>query len=357
MQADNRKEKAEVQRVMWSPYPDHQLTLWAMAPHTSLPSSHLDGPSTVRSRQRRQLQGWQISRNFSSTSAKGRTTEILATHRLNFGNQSITRLCIPRASLEFLTALVELRMPQNKLKQLPHSLFELRGLEILNLENNALDEKCADDRWWPLLERLRVLFLAGNRFTQLPPSLGRMPHLFYVDVSDNHKLASLPAELVRAPSVGTLAASRCSLELAALLSPAQSLPFEDRVPANMPWSSPVRVPPLVALCLRTIGRASKQTTESRQTTEPSPARYDAISCTRLMDACAEVRRRPDDFVVLDRMLDTLRDMDGLCACSVCSEPVILGSFSFVRMEAGRELPVAWRCCSATCRDSCLEATV
>ncbi|KAJ2534374.1 hypothetical protein GGH20_000041 [Coemansia sp. RSA 1937] len=351
-------EKAEVQRVMWSPYPDHQLTLWAMAPQTPLLSSHLDGPATVRSRQRRQLQGWQISRNFSSTRAKGRTTEILATHRLNFGNQSITRLCIPRASLEFLTALVELRMPQNKLKQLPHSLFELKGLEILNLENNALNEQCADDRWWPLLERLRVLFLAGNRFEQLPPSLGRMPHLFYVDVSDNHKLTALPAELVRAPSVGTLAASRCSLDLANMLGPAQSLPFEDRVPANMPWSSPVRVPPLVALCLRTIGRASKQTTDFKQTTdsnqstESCPERYDAISCTHLMDACDEVRRRPDDFVVLDRMLDTLRDMDGLCACSVCGEPVILGSFSFVRMEPGWELPVVWRCCSATCRDSC-----
>ncbi|KAJ2340150.1 hypothetical protein GGF43_006479, partial [Coemansia sp. RSA 2618] len=346
--ADNRREKAEVQRVMWSPYPDHQLTLWAMPPHTPTPPpTHLDGPATARARQRRQLQGWQISRNFAGTAAKGRTTEILATHRLNFGNQSITRLCVPRASLEFLGALVELRMPQNKLTQLPHALFLLRGLEILNLENNALDERCAHDRWWPMLARLRVLFLAGNRFAQLPPSLGRMPHLFYIDVSDNRRLSSLPAELVSAPSVGTLAASRCSLELASLLASASTLLFEDRVAVDMPWAKAGRVPPLAALCLRTIGRAVMQEAED------APKRHDVHACARLVEACEEARRRPDDYPVLDLVLEALGDMDGLCECSVCGELVVLSSFSFVRMQTGWELPVAWRCCSAACRDKCL----
>ncbi|KAJ2388963.1 hypothetical protein H4S02_002603 [Coemansia sp. RSA 2611] len=346
MQADNRAEQAEVQRVMWSPYPDHALTLWATAPRPGPPPTHLDAPATARAKQRRQLATWQISRNFSGTRARGRTTEILATHRLNFGNQSILALHIPPPSLPLLHALTELRMPQNKLTKLPPALFALAGLEILNLESNCLDERCAEDRMWPRLGRLRVLFLGGNRFTQLPPSLGRIPHLFYVGVADNPRLASLPVELTRAPSVGTLAASRCSQELAVRLATTQSLPFEDRVAVDMPWAAPVRVPPLAALCVRAIGRAMAQLHED------GPLHYDAHTCARLMDGCEQVRRCPDKYPVLDRLLAALGDTEGLCACSACGEPVLLGSFSFVRAESGRCLPVAYRCCSAACRDAC-----
>ncbi|KAJ2849808.1 hypothetical protein IWW36_002361 [Coemansia brasiliensis] len=346
MQADNRGEKAEVQRVMWSPYPDHQLTLWATAPQPA-PLSHLDSPSLMQSKQRRQLQSWQISRRFSNSNTKGRTTEILASHRLNFGNQSIHSLKIPRSALPFLSTLVELRMPQNKLRTLPPALFDLQGLEILNLENNCLEEQCAEDAWWRKLTRLRVLFLAGNQFTQLPPSLGRMPRLFYIDVSDNPQLSSLPAELVQAPSVGTLAASRCSMALASMLEPGKTMLFEDRLAPQMPWPKLSRVPPLTALCLRAIGRAMAQLYEGGH------VYYDSDLCERLMAACDLVRRCPEQYQVLDLLLGALGDTESLSACSVCGEAVLVSAFSFVRLEEGWELPIAWRCCSAKCRDLCV----
>ncbi|KAJ1739586.1 hypothetical protein LPJ78_004883 [Coemansia sp. RSA 989] len=341
MQADNRGEKAEVQRVMWSPYPDHQLTIWATAPQPA-PLSHLDSPASMRSKQRRQLQSWQISRSFAS--AKGRTTEILASHRLNFGNQCIQSLNIPRSALPFLNTLVELRMPRNKLHTLPCTLFDLQGLEILNLENNCLDEHCAEDAWWRKLTRLRVLFLADNRFTQLPPSLGRMPRLFYIDVSDNSQLSSLPAELVQSPSVGTLAASRCSMALASMMEPGKSIPFIDRL---APHIKPAHVPPLAALCLRAVGRAMAQTYEEGH------VYYESDLCERLIAACEMVKRYPEQYQVLDLLLDALGDTKSQSACSVCGGVVLMSAFSFVRQEEGWELPVAWRCCSAKCRDLCV----
>ncbi|KAJ2230127.1 hypothetical protein IWW45_005909, partial [Coemansia sp. RSA 485] len=240
MQANSIVEREELHKSMWSPYPEHSLTLWALPPLTHLePPSHLDTRSQLQSKQRR-MQRWQISRDFKHTSSptsmttssgRGKTTEILATHRLNFGNQSITKLNIPVSSISYLTNLVEIRMPQNKLRNLPESLFMLTQLEILNLENNCLDESCALERWWLNLVHLRVLFLADNLFGSLPGSLGRMAKLFYLDVSDNRRLRYLPAEILSSASIGTLTAYRCSTEL---LDQLASTRDQFVVPRNLP---------------------------------------------------------------------------------------------------------------------------
>ncbi|KAJ2801944.1 Ras suppressor protein 1 [Coemansia guatemalensis] len=354
MQADSRVEKDELQRVMWSPYPDHHLTLWAMPlpPAAAADPSHTDTRREHRARLRR-LQYWQISRNFNPGSgARGRTTEILASHRLNFGNQSITRLSIPGSSVPHLESLVELRMPQNRLSSLPKALFMLPGLEILNLENNRLDERAMHDAWWPGLVRLRVLFLAGNCFAQLPPSLGRMPRLFYLDVSDNPRLTCLPAELLLSQSIATLAADRCSMELAHSLelSSKDTLPFADVTP-DAP--SHVPVPPLTALCVRTLYLAAALARD--QLPSKTAVRIgDLPTCHRLLAAYEEVRQAPDNYRMLSLPLKPLDTADDRSLCTICECPLFHSSFAFVRAEPVCELPVAWRCCSARCRDRALQ---
>ncbi|KAJ2083559.1 hypothetical protein H4R24_000722 [Coemansia sp. RSA 988] len=354
MQADSRIEKDELQRVMWSPYPDHHLTLWAMPlspAATTADPSHTDTHRERRTRLRR-LQYWQISRNFSPGSgARGRTTEILASHRLNFGNQSISRLTIPVSSVPHLESLVELRMPQNHLSSLPKALFMLPGLEILNLENNRLDERAMHDAQWPSLVRLRVLFLAGNCFAQLPPSLGRMPRLFYLDVSDNPRLACLPAELLLSQSIATLAADRCSMVLSHRLelSSDNTLPFADVVPDAPPH---VPIPPLSALCVRALYLAGALARD--QLPSKTAARIgDLAMCRRLLAAYEEVRRAPDNYRMLSLPLKSLDSVDDRSLCTTCECPLFHSSFAFVRAESVCELPVAWRCCSARCRDRAL----
>ncbi|PIA17961.1 L domain-like protein [Coemansia reversa NRRL 1564] len=355
MQADSRVEKDELQRVMWSPYPEHHLTLWAMpSPPVAAATdpSHTDTRREHRARLRR-LQYWQISRNFNPGSgARGRTTEILASHRLNFGNQSITCLSIPSSSVSHLESLVELRMPQNRLSSLPRALFMLPGLEILNLENNRLDEHAMHDAWWPGLSRLRVLFLAGNCFAQLPPSLGRMPRLFYLDVSDNSRLTCLPAELLLSSSIATLAADRCSTALARRLelSSTDNLPFTNVVPDAPPY---VPVPPLAALCVRALYLSAALARD--QLPSETAARIGDLSiCRRLLAACEEVRRVPDTYRMLSLPLKPLDAADDCAICTICECPLFYSSFAFVRAEPVCELPVAWRCCSARCRDRALQ---
>ncbi|KAJ1668749.1 hypothetical protein IW140_000182 [Coemansia sp. RSA 1813] len=387
MQANTKTEKAEIRRVMWSPYPDHYLTLWAMPleseAHMYSPSKKysqvrtVSKSSDVTSRQRR-IQWWQVSRDFKldddnmesrqvpnkrkGAGTRGKTTEVLASHRLNFGNQSIRRLSIPVSSVPLLSGLVELRMPQNKLTRLPESLFMLTQLEILNLENNNLDERNMPDHLWRRLVNLRVLFLAGNRFRQLPPSLGRMPRLFYLDVCDNHRLTHLPVELLASPSIGTLAANRCSAELAEHIdlvcgsgmdstgdrggaSPIRYIPLLEMAPGSI--ASQMRVPPLAGMCVRqihlAIGRNGSKSDEEKN---------------RLVTgACERIRRNPSDYIVSSILLGALDSIETLALCSVCDEPVFYPSFSIARQVETLELPVSWHCCSAKCRDKAATMSV
>ncbi|KAJ2761867.1 hypothetical protein H4S06_000979 [Coemansia sp. BCRC 34490] len=389
MQANTRTERAEVRREMWSPYPDHSLTLWAMPPEHGASGTYggsgTISPAKMKKKQaraagragettskQRRLQWWQVSRDFKvdeqekraggrsrgdgtagASGARGKTTEVLASHRLNFGNQSIRQLAIPVSSVPLLGGLVELRMPQNKLTRLPASLFMLAQLEILNLENNLLDESHMADHPWRRLASLRVLFLAGNRFRQLPPSLGRMPRLFYLDVCDNHRLRHLPVELLASPSLGTLAANRCSAELADridMLSEAEAAPSSSPrcVPLlEMAPGSPAsdsahpRVPSLAAICVRQIHLAIGRSGDGGEGN--TVARMVAAACDR-------IRRNPDDYAVSRVLLEALDAVESLALCSVCNAPVFFPAFTVARLVEGVELPVSWHCCSAACRD-------
>ncbi|ORX70268.1 L domain-like protein [Linderina pennispora] len=212
MQADNRAEKREVQRHMWSPYPEHFLTLWAMAPSSDPPPTHLDSIRQQREKKNKRQQHWQLTRDFTkSDSARGKTTSLPAMHRLNLANQSICRLTIPRTAIQYMDYLVELRMPQNNLRELPAALFDLPCLETLNLENNCLENL---GHLWPKLKNLRVLFLAGNFIRALPKELGQMERLFFLDVSDNSGLGFLPGDLLDAPALHRLIVDKCSFEMA-----------------------------------------------------------------------------------------------------------------------------------------------
>ncbi|KAJ1732276.1 leucine-rich repeats and IQ motif containing protein 4 [Coemansia biformis] len=353
------------QPAAWSPYPDHSLTLWAVAPNTKeVPLSHLDADLAPRHKKR--LQWWQISRNFNTAGAnKGRTTDVLATHKLNFGNQSICKLFIPLSAIDHLDGLVELRMPQNKLRTLPPALFRLSGLEILNLERNQLDEYCAPERQWQGLKHLRVLFLAGNRFRQLPPSIGRMQRLFYLDASDNPHMDCLPVELLTSPTIATLTVKRCSPVLAQALQLARArapvgdikdrpvLPFADPI-ADGPGARHVRVPPLAAMCAQRLARAASIPPEMGLVSQ-SP---EVTSWRHLRAACEELRQHPEDHHPLPDLMRRASDAEaGQCLCSVCERLVYYSSFSFLELADGCELPVAWRCCSARCRSVALASGV
>ncbi|KAJ2504894.1 hypothetical protein GGI11_007194 [Coemansia sp. RSA 2049] len=394
MQANTRTERAEVRREMWSPYPDHNLTLWAMPPEHGAAGTYggsgtispakmkkkqaraADRAGETTSKQRR-LQWWQVSRDFKvdeqekraggrskrddtmgASGARGKTTEVLASHRLNFGNQSIRRLSIPVSSVPLLGGLVELRMPQNKLTRLPASLFMLTQLEILNLENNLLDESHMADHPWRRLASLRVLFLAGNRFRQLPPSLGRMPRLFYLDVCDNHRLRHLPVELLASPSLGTLAANRCSAALAdridllceAEAAPSSSsssprcIPLLEMAPGSpASRSAHPRVPSLAAICVRQIHLAISSSRSGDNGEGKMMSRMVAAACDR-------IRRNPDNYVVSRVLLEALDAVETLALCSVCNAPVFFPAFTVARLVESVELPVSWHCCSAACRD-------
>ncbi|KAI8321757.1 hypothetical protein GQ54DRAFT_172038 [Martensiomyces pterosporus] len=409
MQADNRAEKQEVQRVMWSPYPDHYLTLWALPPppaaaEDSSRPTHLDTRHIWTEKQKRRHQWWQISRDFKLTTAtaspssssesssrsgsederrdaeknRGKTTEILATHRLNFGNQSIRRLTIPSTSVQYLGSLVELRMPQNKLTSLPRSLFKLQQLEILNVENNLLDEEGVPDHLWRGMVHLRVLFLAGNLFRRLPPSLGHVPRLFYLDVSDNPRLGHLPVELLMAPAIGTLAANRCSSGImdrlcqenglmdagVELAEPLPSfLPLVDTLPLSQHGRS-VRVPALADICIRQIHTAISPFTDENGSQAAASTSGRAAEKQRhdgggrhLFAACEEMRRNPGDYVVSGVLLKPLDSAGDLCACSVCGEPVFYPSFGIVKAVDHWALPFSWQCCSAKCRDTAADMVV
>ncbi|KAJ1962675.1 hypothetical protein GGI12_002506 [Dipsacomyces acuminosporus] len=386
---------------MWSPYPDHNLTLWALPPPPPGDSgsklTHLDSRQTWAEKQKRRHQWWQLSRDFKlaadtnhkgkgldytekdeSAKSRGKTTEILATHRLNFGNQSIRRLSIPRSSIQYLTGLVELRMPQNKLTSLPRSLFALQQLEILNLENNLLDENGVPDHLWRDMAHLRVLFLAGNMFTRLPPSLGKAPRLFYLDVSDNHLLGHLPVELLASSSIGTLAANRCSNEIMNRLD--ESSRSENMcagTPGCLPLVSALRVdkdvgyslvPSLAGSCIRRIHNAiepfanEERGADSNQeeAAAEAPAIVDPheLSVGRgLFEACQEIRNSPSEYIVSDILLKALDSADELYACSVCSSPVFYPSFGIVKAVDHWTLPFSWQCCSAACRDKAIETAI
>ncbi|KAJ1891300.1 hypothetical protein LPJ66_007003, partial [Kickxella alabastrina] len=134
-------------------------------------------------------------------------SEVPATHRLSFGHQSICHLVIPLASVVHMQNLVEIRLPHNKLKTVPLSLFKLTQLEVLNLESNLLED-AGEDRLWRGMVRLRVLFLGSNLLDEVPSAVGRLPRLFYLDVSDNPRLGCLPVEMLGSESSGAGAGLR-----------------------------------------------------------------------------------------------------------------------------------------------------
>ncbi|KAJ2433879.1 hypothetical protein GGF42_009315 [Coemansia sp. RSA 2424] len=283
----------------------------------------------MRQTNHRHQQFWSISRDYrlGDPPAKGttkqdcKTSEVLASHRLSFGNQSIRQLTIPTSSIRYLTNLVELRIPQNKLTHLPHSLFLMTQLEILNLESNRLDEHSFSDHWWRDMVNLRVAFLAGNRFRCLPPSLGRLPKLFYADVSDNPRLTYLPAELLFAPAIGTLAANRCSTAIAQQFTgDTPSTPSEDS---------------------QTLGQED----------------MDGNSAYQLFAACEEIRRNPTDFAVTSILLPALDSAPNRYMCTICDEPVFCSELAIVKMVERWDMPFAWQCCSAQCQHKAIAATV
>ncbi|KAJ2747731.1 hypothetical protein GGI20_000201 [Coemansia sp. BCRC 34301] len=363
------------QRIIWSPYPDHYLTIWAASPATvspghlsdTKPPTHLDSHRRLRQTSDRHQQFWSISRDYrlgdpaKDSKHRCKTSEVLASHRLSLGNQSIRQLVIPTSSIRYLANLVELRIPQNKLTCLPHSLFLMTQLEILNLESNQLDEYSTKDEWWRGMANLRVLFLAGNKFRHLPPSLGRMPKLFYVDVSDNPRLAYLPAELLFAPSIGTLAANRCSAAISQRFAAGDTtapkfLPLPECHPGSLAKSNRwTRIPSLSSLCIQRIYAA---TTPFMVEDSQAPTQaLDRGSVCDLLAACEEIRRNPAEFAVSSVLFPALDSAPKLYMCTVCDEPVFCPELAIVKMVDRWGIPFAWQCCSPKCQDRAVLATV
>ena len=124
---------------------------------------------------------------------------------------------LPLFSLQSFTALRALRFPGNYLMaNIPSAIFDIKTLEIIDLEYNQLDGALLPDNLeMPLLKnlslsnnklggllpttwatpKLQVISLSSNRFTgSLPSSLSTVANLVLLDLSKNYLSGSLPTE-------------------------------------------------------------------------------------------------------------------------------------------------------------------
>ena len=77
---------------------------------------------------------------------------------------------------------------REKLTRVPHEVFELTHLRVLNLSHNKLSS-LPDD--FTSLSNLKHLYLSGNKLSKIPDSFGNLSNLKTLDLSGN-RLSSLP---------------------------------------------------------------------------------------------------------------------------------------------------------------------
>ncbi|KAG0329585.1 hypothetical protein BG000_012034 [Podila horticola] len=106
----------------------------------------------------------------------------------------ISSLIITSSSLHRLSHLVSLRLQGNRLTDLPHQIFRLPSLRELDVSQNLLTQ--ISGLVGMLAPTLEELFLQSNRLECLPQQLGLLKQLRLLDIADN-RLGCIPVEVQR----------------------------------------------------------------------------------------------------------------------------------------------------------------
>ncbi|KAF9189763.1 hypothetical protein BGZ51_009305 [Haplosporangium sp. Z 767] len=106
----------------------------------------------------------------------------------------ISSLIIATSSIPYLSHLVSLRLQGNRLTELPQQIFRLPSLRELDVSQNYLTEIVG--LIGMLAPTLEELFLQSNRLQSLPQQLGRLKRLRLLDIADN-QLGCIPVEVQR----------------------------------------------------------------------------------------------------------------------------------------------------------------
>lgn len=116
---------------------------------------------------------------------------------IDLENNQITT--IP-ASFGNLTKLEELFLPGNQLQILPASLTTLQSMKVLGMANNNFKEFPAV---LLTLSKLQAIDLAGNQISVLPPAIGTLKKLESLYLQDN-QLTTLPEGIFQLPKLKVL---------------------------------------------------------------------------------------------------------------------------------------------------------
>ena len=130
----------------------------------------------------------------------------------------------------------KLFLENNKLTNLPKSIFELTSLEILSLENNKLTD--LPESIFKLIN-LEKLFLENNQLTDLPESISELSNLQELDLSNN-QLSGLPFSIEKLTNLIKLDLEKNQLtelpEIIGNLSNLQTLVLESNQLTRLPES-------------------------------------------------------------------------------------------------------------------------
>ncbi|KAK3846082.1 MAG: hypothetical protein J3R72DRAFT_11215 [Linnemannia gamsii] len=171
--------------------PGNSATTTTSAVHTAGPSyqvdAHGDRGAAVKQQRRRICHLTRVSE-----SERG----IVHLARLH-----ISSMIVATSSITYLSHLVSLRLQGNRLTDLPDQIFRLPSLRELDVSQNRLTEMSGlIGMLGPTLEEL---FLQSNQLQSLPQQLGRLTRLRLLDIADN-QLGCIPVEVQRLVSESLL---------------------------------------------------------------------------------------------------------------------------------------------------------
>ena len=90
---------------------------------------------------------------------------------------------VPADISRLAASLKKLKLPRNKLSQLPESAAELTALELLDLSYNTINQ--LPSGLFSGMIRLKEANFSNNRLISLPPSVSACAQLKLLDLSHN----------------------------------------------------------------------------------------------------------------------------------------------------------------------------
>lgn len=84
-----------------------------------------------------------------------------------------------------LDTVRELNIANNRFKKIPQSVYRMVGLEIILARDNQIEEIDATTNGLGLLPRLATLDLANNNLEHVPPILGNLKQIKSLELTGN----------------------------------------------------------------------------------------------------------------------------------------------------------------------------